>query len=58
MKIRIARDKLESFGIEDIELVAGSGGVFEIEIDGALRYSKKSLGRFPSDDELQALAAN
>jgi selT/selW/selH-like putative selenoprotein len=39
-------------------LVAGSGGVFEIEIDGALRYSKKSLGRFPSDDELQALAAN
>jgi selT/selW/selH-like putative selenoprotein len=45
-------------GVTDIELVAGSGGVFEIEVDGTLRYSKKSLGRFPTDDELNGLIAN
>ena len=38
-----------------MELVRGSGGVFEITVDGELRYSKKALGRFPSDEELDAL---
>jgi hypothetical protein len=30
--------------------------VFEITIDGHLKFSKKRLGRFPSDDEIEALA--
>lgn len=32
------------------------GGVFEITVDGALRYSKKATGRFPTDEEVAALA--
>lgn len=41
----------------DVTLKRGGGGVFEIKVDGALKFSKKALGRFPTDDEmLQALA--
>ncbi|MCB2182947.1 MAG: Rdx family protein [Desulfobulbaceae bacterium] len=39
----------------DIELVASSGGVFEIEVDGKTLFSKKSLGRFPDDGEIVKL---
>jgi selT/selW/selH-like putative selenoprotein len=28
------------------------GGVFEITVDGVLRFSKKAAGRFPTEDEL------
>ena len=51
------RDQLSSDDDHDIELVAGGGGVFEIEVDGVLRYSKKALGRFPTDEEIDALVA-
>jgi hypothetical protein len=30
--------------------------VFEITVDGNLAFSKKSLGRFPTDSEVDALA--
>ena len=43
--------------MNDFELVAGSGGVFEIEIDGDLKFSKKALGRFPTDEEIDRLVA-
>jgi selT/selW/selH-like putative selenoprotein len=36
--------------------VRSSGGVFEITVDGQLRFSKKALGRFPTDAEVDALA--
>jgi selT/selW/selH-like putative selenoprotein len=39
----------------ETELVAGSGGVFEITVDGAKLFSKKALGRFPLDGEVLAL---
>lgn len=32
------------------------GGVFEITVGGELKFSKKALGRFPTDDEVEALA--
>jgi selT/selW/selH-like putative selenoprotein len=35
--------------------VRSSGGVFEIVIDGALKFSKKATGRFPTDAEIDAL---
>lgn len=35
----------------------GKGGVFDITIDGALAYSKRETGRFPTDDEVKALRA-
>jgi len=35
--------------------VRSSGGVFEISVDGELKFSKKQLGRFPTDEEIDAL---
>jgi selT/selW/selH-like putative selenoprotein len=32
-------------------------GIFEITIDGKLVFSKKQLGRFPEEAEIDALAA-
>ncbi|MBO0737317.1 MAG: Rdx family protein [Alphaproteobacteria bacterium] len=43
-------------GAEEVELVKGTGGVFEITVDGKLLFSKKQLGRFPEDAEIDALA--
>jgi selenoprotein W-related protein len=40
----------------EIAYVRSSGGVFEITIDGELKFSKKQLGRFPTDQEIEALA--
>ena len=37
------------------ELTAGSGGVFEITVDGKKVFSKKALGRFPDDGEVAGL---
>jgi selenoprotein W-related protein len=42
-------------GAEEVELVKGTSGVFEITIDGRLAFSKKQLGRFPEDSEIDAL---
>lgn len=33
----------------------GSNGVFEIELDGQLIYSKKASGRFPEAGEVEKL---
>jgi selenoprotein W-related protein len=44
----------ENAGAE-VELVKGRGGVFEITVDGALQFSKKATGRFPSEAELDAV---
>jgi hypothetical protein len=30
--------------------------VFEISVDGELKFSKKALGRFPTDGEIDMLA--
>lgn len=36
----------------DAELIRGSGGVFEIFLDGNKAYSKKETGEFPEDDRI------
>jgi len=36
-------------------LIAGSGGVFEIELDGRQIFSKKQSGRFPDPGEVERL---
>jgi selT/selW/selH-like putative selenoprotein len=41
----------------DVELVPGVGGAFEITVDGKLMFSKKQIGRFPTDEEIDALGA-
>ncbi len=45
---------MERYGAE-VQLVKAGGGVFEISVDGKLAFSKKRLGRFPTDDEVDAL---
>ncbi len=39
----------------EVTLIEGGGGVFEIVRDGALVYSKKATHRFPTDEEVDAL---
>jgi len=38
-------------GVE-CELIEGSGGVFDVRLDGKLIYSKHQTGRFPEDEEI------
>ena len=47
---------MEKYGAE-VELVKGTSGVFEVTIDDKLVFSKKQLGRFPEDAEIDALGA-
>ena len=48
---------LETSPQADVRLRKSSGGVFEITVDGGLRYSKKATGRFPTGDEILATVA-
>ena len=40
----------------EVGYVRSHGGVFEITVDGEMKFSKKKLGRFPTDEEIEALA--
>jgi selT/selW/selH-like putative selenoprotein len=44
--------------VQGVEIVykKSSGGVFEITAGGVLKFSKKKLGRFPTDQEIEAIA--
>jgi len=35
-------------------LIEGSGGVFDVSVDGKLVYSKHQTGRFPEEHEILA----
>jgi len=37
-----------------VEIIPSSGGVFEVTLNGDLIFSKKELGRFPSDEEINS----
>jgi selT/selW/selH-like putative selenoprotein len=37
-----------------VELVKGSGGVFDVEVDGRRVFSKHHEGRFPEPEEILA----
>lgn len=37
-----------------VVLIASGGGVFEVEVDGDLIYSKKQTGEFPEEDDIVA----
>ena len=38
-----------------MDLIKGSNGVFDVEIDGKLVYSKRNTDRFPNRGELTFL---
>ncbi len=39
----------------DTEIIESRGGVFEVELEGKLLFSKKKLGRFPEEGEIESL---
>ena len=39
----------------DIELVAGSNGIFDVSADGKMIFSKSEQGRFPQPEEIVKL---
>lgn len=38
-------------------LIESKGGVFDVEVDGRVIFSKKALGRFPEEGEIAKLIA-
>ena len=49
------RESIErQFGIK-AKLIKGMGGVFEVSVNDNLLYSKKDLGRFPNENEVEDL---
>ena len=49
-----ASAELKSKGVS-VDLIKGSNGVFDVEIDGKLVYSKRNTGCFPNRGELLTL---
>ena len=49
-----ASAELKAQGVS-VELLKWSNGVFDVEIDGKLVYSKRNTGRFPNRGELLTL---
>jgi len=49
----LAAELKEAFGV-DSELVAGGGGIFDVEVDGELVYSKfQEKDQFPEPGEVE-----
>ena len=48
----MAADIKEAHPDTGVRLIEGSGGVFEVVVDGELMFSKIKLGRHPEPDEI------
>jgi selenoprotein W-related protein len=55
--VRAAHDLLHDYQhvIADVALVTGSQGMFDVEVDGELLYSKRATGRHAADGEVLRL---
>ena len=53
----MAQELLTTFDTElgEVALIPGSGGVFEVRVDGELVWSRRVQGRFPESRELKQL---
>ena len=53
----MAQELLMTFGEElgEVALVPGSGGIFEIRLDGERLWNKKEAGRYPEPKEIKQL---
>jgi len=53
----MAQELLMTFAEEigELALIPGSGGVFEVWVDGMCIFSRKATGRFPEAKELKQL---
>jgi selenoprotein W-related protein len=41
--------------IDSVELVTGTGGIFDVHVDGELVFTKSMLGRYPQPDDVMPL---
>jgi selenoprotein W-related protein len=53
----LAQELLMTFGgeIGEVALVPGSGGVFEVRLNGEKLWNKKEAGRYPEPKEIKQL---
>ncbi len=53
----MAQELLTTFEMElgEVVLVPGTGGIFEVRVDGETIWSRKQEGRFPESKELKQL---
>lgn len=53
----MAQELLNTFSTElgEAALVPGTGGIFEVRVDGELIWSREEMGRFPDIKELKQL---
>lgn len=53
----MAQELLFTFGDElgEVALIPGSGGIFEVRLDGEAIWNKKQQGRFPEPKEVKQL---
>jgi selenoprotein W-related protein len=51
----VAQELLTTFDgdIGEVALIPGTGGIFEVAVDGTLVWSRKAEGRFPGLKELK-----
>jgi selenoprotein W-related protein len=38
-----------------VELIPGTGGIFEVELNGENIFSKEHAGRFPEENEIESM---
>lgn len=52
--VGLAEEVLKEFtmNVNKLELVPGTGGVFEVSLNGKKIFSKKERGRFPNEGEV------
>ena len=55
--VSTVEDILEKYGkdVKSIDLIPGTGGVFELYVDGVLIYSKLETGRHANEGEILQL---
>lgn len=41
--------------VESLEVVTGSGGIFDVHLDGELVFTKSMLGRYPQPEDVLPL---
>ena len=53
----MAQELLTTFSFElgEVALIPGTGGIFEVRLDGKLIFSRKEHGRFPESKELKQM---
>lgn len=53
----LAQELLMTFGemLGEVALLPGTGGVFEVHLDGEMLFSRQREGRFPESRELKQL---